>query len=61
MRIKLLTTTYKIYDENDNFYGSFKKHDSATDFAQEMADKLNKDMFIFKLNKELMKCVIPEE
>ncbi len=55
-----MTTNYKIYDENDNFYGSFNEHDNAVDLAQEMANELNKDMFIFKLDKELIKCVIPD-
>jgi len=55
-----LTTTYKIYDENDNFYGSFNKYDDAVEASQEMVDELNEDMFIFELKKELIKCIIPE-
>ncbi|MCL1696404.1 hypothetical protein [Lysinibacillus sp. BPa_S21] len=55
-----MTTTYKIYDENDNPYGSFNKYDDSVELAQEMADELNRDMFIYELKKELIKCVIPE-
>ncbi|MGE7840625.1 hypothetical protein ACQKNX_07530 [Lysinibacillus sp. NPDC093712] len=57
----MMTTNYKIYDESDNYYGSFDEHSDAVDFAQEMADDLNIDMFIYEINKELLKCVIPNQ
>lgn len=55
-----MQTVFKLKDEGNYSYGTFSTLTDAKEIAQEIATKLNKDIFIEKITVELVECVLPE-
>ena len=51
---------FKVVDDFDNCYGTFKLESDANEQAQDSANQLKKDMYVEKHMTEIVKCVFPE-
>lgn len=58
--MKELDIKYDVTDLDGNHHGRFSQLKDAKEQAQEMANHLQKDMFIEETKKEIVESIMPE-